>query len=56
MSIISQRKFRHLPVVEAGNVVGMVSSGDLTRWLVRDKEQEVQQLVDAARPKRRPSV
>jgi CBS domain-containing protein len=56
MNIISQRKFRHLPVVEAGNVVGMVSSGDLTRWLVRDKEQEVQQLVDAARPKRRPSV
>jgi CBS domain-containing protein len=36
MSIISNRRVRHLPVVEDGKVLGMVSSGDLTHRMVGD--------------------
>jgi CBS domain-containing protein len=36
MSIVTNRRIRHLPVVEDGKVLGMVSSGDLTHRLVED--------------------
>ena len=36
MSIITQRRVRHLPVVEDGKVLGVVSSGDLTHQLVEN--------------------
>ena len=35
MSIITQRRIRHLPVVEDGKVLGVVSSGDLTHHFVQ---------------------
>ncbi len=31
-SIVNSRRVRHLPVVQNGKVLGMVSSGDLTHW------------------------
>jgi len=34
MSIITNKRIRHLPVIKDGKVLGMVSSGDLTRQLV----------------------
>ena len=36
MSIVTNRRIRHLPVVEDGKVLGIVSSGDLTHRLVED--------------------
>ena len=45
MAVVTQKHVRHLPVVEDGRVVGMISSGDLTRWAVRDREVHIQQLV-----------
>ena len=36
MSIITNQRIRHLPVIEDGKVLGIVSSGDLTRRLVSD--------------------
>ncbi len=36
MSIVTNQRIRHLPVVEDGKVLGMVSSGDLTHRLVED--------------------
>jgi CBS domain-containing protein len=48
MAIVSQQRFRHLPVVQDGEVLGMVSSGDLTHWLVEDKSGEIRELVDIA--------
>lgn len=48
MNIITNRRFRHLPVVQNGKVLGIVSSWDLTRRLVQDKSGEVRQLVDVA--------
>ena len=51
MHVITERRFRHLPIVDNGKVLAVVSSGDLTRWLVQDKMGEVQELVDlVARP------
>jgi len=36
MELVTRRRFRHLPVVEDGRLLAVVSSGDLTRWLVED--------------------
>jgi len=46
MKVITTRRFRHLPIVDNGKVLAVVSSGDLTHWLVKDQMGEVQQLVD----------
>ena len=48
MELVTQRRFRHLPIVENGKVLGVISSGDLTHWLVKDQVGEVQELVDLA--------
>ena len=40
-ALVTVRRIRHLPVVDGGKVVGMVSSGDLTHWLVRDQSQQL---------------
>ena len=44
MAIITDRRMRHLPVVEGRRVVGVVSIGDLVRWAIRDREQSIEQL------------
>lgn len=46
MAVVSEKRVRHLPVVEGGKLVGVVSSGDLTRWATRDREVQIQQLID----------
>jgi signal-transduction protein with cAMP-binding, CBS, and nucleotidyltransferase domain len=48
MKLITTRRFRHLPIVDNGKVLAVVSSGDLTHWLVQDQIGEVQELVDLA--------
>ena len=48
MEIVTARRVRHLPIVHNGKLVGIVSSGDLTHWMVRDREGEIRQLVDIA--------
>lgn len=51
MEVVTKRRFRHLPIVENGKVLAVISSGDLTHWLVQDQIGEVRELVDvAARP------
>jgi CBS domain-containing protein len=46
MRVISEKRIRHVPVVENGVVVGVVSQGDLNHWLVRNREGQIQDLVD----------
>jgi signal-transduction protein with cAMP-binding, CBS, and nucleotidyltransferase domain len=46
--IITNQRIRHLPVVQDGKVLGMISSGDLTHWLVRDQPSEIRDLVDTS--------
>ena len=45
MCIMTAKRHRHLPVTEKGNLVGLVSSGDLAHWLVRRQDLEIQHLV-----------
>jgi CBS domain-containing protein len=46
MAIITNRRLRHLPVVQGRRVVGVVSIGDLVHWAIRDREQSIEQLYD----------
>jgi CBS domain-containing protein len=46
MEVMTTGKFRHLPVVEDGNVVGLISIGDIVKWRVMEFEHEQQALND----------
>ena len=48
MALVTLRRVRHLPIVENGKVLAVVSSGDLTHWMVKGEIGEVQELVDLA--------
>ncbi len=48
MELVTARRFRHLPVVDGGKVLAVVSSGDLTHWLVKDNVGAKRELVDLA--------
>ena len=38
MEMMTSGKFRHLPVVEDGRVVGLISIGDIVKWRVKEYE------------------
>ncbi|MEI9981097.1 MAG: CBS domain-containing protein [Edaphobacter sp.] len=44
MRIITNRHIRHLPVVEAGVVVGVVSIGDLVNSVISEQERTIRHL------------
>lgn len=45
MQIITAKRCRHLPVIdEDERVVGLISIGDVTRWVVRDRENHIEEL------------
>ena len=46
MEMMTLGKFRHLPVVEEGMVVGLISIGDIVKWRVREYEMEQEALRD----------
>jgi CBS domain-containing protein len=44
MAIMTDRRFRHLPVVENDMVLGLVSIGDLVKRRIEDAEAEAEEL------------
>ena len=46
MSLMSQKKIRHLPVVEDGKVLGMISIRDIMDDIIADNEQTISQLTN----------
>ena len=46
MAIMTQERVRHLPVLDAGRLAGLVSIGDLVKHLSAEKEVEVRYLTD----------
>lgn len=44
MQIMTTRHIRHLPIVEDGKVGGMISIGDLVKFVIEDQKQTIEQL------------
>jgi len=44
MEVMTNGKFRHLPVIEGGLVVGLISIGDVVKWRVQEYENEQEAL------------
>jgi CBS domain-containing protein len=45
MAMMASRGFRHLPVLDAGKVVGVISIGDVVKDIIRDLEHNVDDLM-----------
>ena len=44
MQIVTERRLRHLPVVESGRIVGVVSIGDIVRAVIAQQAQTIEHL------------
>ena len=44
--LVTEKKCRHLPVFKDGELDGILSIGDLVKWIIRDQQFEIQVLED----------
>ncbi len=44
MEIMTERRIRHLPVVERGQLIGIISIGDLVKAVIDEQQQTIDQL------------
>ncbi len=44
MRIITEHRIRHLPVVREGELIGIVSIGDLVKWIIATQRTTIEQL------------
>ncbi len=44
MTVMTERRIRHLPVVEGGKVIGLISIGDLVEAIIADQQEEIEHL------------
>jgi CBS domain-containing protein len=45
LSLMTRRRIRHLPVVEGGRLIGLVSIGDLVKYRMDKIEREAEQML-----------
>jgi CBS domain-containing protein len=44
MRVVTERRIRHLPVMDGGRVIGMISIGDLVKAVIEEQQQTIEQL------------
>lgn len=44
MAVMTEKRIRHLPVMEGGTLVGMISIGDLVKAIIADQQFVIEQL------------
>ena len=44
MTVMTEKRIRHLPVVENDEVLGLISIGDLVQAIIADQQAEIEQL------------
>jgi CBS domain-containing protein len=44
MNVMTDKRIRHLPVVDGDSVTGMISIGDLVKAIIADQKEEIEQL------------
>jgi CBS domain-containing protein len=44
MRLVTEHRIRHLPVLENGRVIGVVSIGDLVKAVIEDQQHTIEQL------------
>jgi CBS domain-containing protein len=44
MQLMTHRRIRHLPVVEQGRMIGVISIGDLVRVVIEEQDHTIEQL------------
>lgn len=45
MSLMTEKRIRHLPVLEGGKLVGIISIGDIVKSIIADQQFIIEQLV-----------
>jgi len=54
LAMMTDRQFRHLPVVTGGRLIGMVSIGDIGKWIISEQRSEIRDLEGYIRGDRAP--
>ena len=44
MTLMTEKRIRHLPIVEEDKVIGIISIGDLVQAIISDQREEIEQL------------
>ena len=44
MTVMTERRIRHLPVVEEGRLIGIISIGDVVRAVISEQQYMIEQL------------